>query len=773
MWGWAFGLWIAMTTQAEQGAKWPPSLEFLRSARAAWLAGDLLKAREAYQAVLAAEGVPPHHGEEAQEMLRLLEGGAGPFALPSPECRIVEEAKPAVRFYVAPNGSDAHPGTLERPFATLERARQAVRGLKAQQGLPKGGVAVLIRGGIYPVRGTLRLTEEDSGTPEAPVVYQAYPGERPIFTGGLRLERFEPVREANILRRLPQEARDKVVQADLKALGLEELPPLVLGGFASGRGFRTYPVMELYWNGSPLPLARWPNQGFVRIEGVSDENPILSHGRKGTATGPLFFPHERLSRWAEEPEVLLYGYWFWDWADSYERVERIDPTTGALYLEKPYSRYGFAPGQPFYALNLLCELDAPGEWYLDRQSGRLYLYPPGDVEEAVIELSVFPEPMVIMENVSHVRWEGITWELGAGDAIHVRGGRGCLFAGCTLRRFGGDALVLRDGLEHGVLSCDIHTLGRGAVVLASGDRKTLTPGRSFVENCHIHHLSRIDHTYTPAVLLSGVGNRVAHNLVHDIPSSAFRVGGNEHRIEYNEVFRVVLESDDQGGVDMFGDPTFRGNLFRFNFWHHIGGWEDPKRTPPLGRAGIRLDDAISGNIIYGNIFYRASSGRIGFGGVQIHGGKDNIVDNNLFLECRAAISFSPWPAQRWREFVAGRLEKPDIDRALYLARYPELARLEESPNANWIYRNVVVGCETFLHRDSQANAIGFNWLGPAEAAIEVLRPGHFRLRPDAPFWSAIGFRPIPIDRIGLYPDRFRSRLPEEVRDQGRAGLPTS
>ena len=112
-----------------------------------------------------------------------------------------------------------------------------------------------------------------------------------------------------------------------------------------------------------------------------------------------------------------------------------------------------------------------------------------------------------------------------------------------------------------------------------------------------------------------------------------RVGGNDHVVEYNDVYRVVLESDDQGGVDMWGDPTFRGNIFRCNYWHHIGNWRHPNEGPDCGQAGIRLDDAISGVLIYGNIFYRASSGKAGFGGVQIHGGKDNIFDNNLFVDC--------------------------------------------------------------------------------------------------------------------------------------------
>ena len=230
-------------------------------------------------------------------------------------------------------------------------------------------------------------------------------------------------------------------------------------------------------------------------------------------------------------------------------------------------------------------------------------------------------------------------------------------------------------------------MGRGGTRIVGGDRKTLAPGGHFVENCHIHDLSRIDHTYTPAIWMNGVGNRIAHNLMHDIRSSAIRLNGNDHLVEFNEIRDVVWESDDQGGADMFGNPTYRGNVFRWNYWHHIGDRPRGGEEPHCGRAGIRLDDAISGVLIQGNVFYRCSGGKHGFGGVQIHGGKENVLDNNVFVECAAAVSFSPWGDTRWRKVVGKALDSPDIDKSLYLARYPDLARLGEDHDRNTVSRS--------------------------------------------------------------------------------------
>jgi hypothetical protein len=317
-----------------------------------------------------------------------------------------------------------------------------------------------------------------------------------------------------------------------------------------------------------------------------------------------------------------------------------------------------------------------------------------------------------------------------------------------VRQFAGNGIEVHGGANHGLLSCDIYSMGRGGTVISGGDRKALRPGGHFVENCDIHELSRIDHTYTPAVLLEGVGNRLAHNRFHDVLSSAMRVEGNDHVIEYNEVFNAVLESDDQGGADMFGNPTYRGNAYRYNYWHDIGNRSDTGPHAKCGQAGIRLDDAICGTLIYGNVFERCSHGKTGFGGVQIHGGKDNVVDNNLFIECAAAISLSPWAQDRWQKYVADALSSDQINKALYLERYPALDSLAEHPNRNLVCRNVLIRCEELLRHAPKNLQVLEN---------TVLPNGNASSRPDNPILNRPGFARIPVEQIGLYRDTFRDQ----------------
>ncbi len=705
-------------------------------------------ARREYGKLAGLTGVPPHHVWEAQERTREADRvAAGQPARDPAANRVALPARPApaVTLTVAPGGADTNPGTPDRPLASLAGARQAIRALKAKGPLPRGGVQVVLRGGTYPLRETFALEAQDSGTAEAPIVYRSAPGETARLHGGAVLKGLAPVTDAAVLARLPEAARAKVRQVDLKAAGITDYGKLILRGVGAGTG----PWVDLYWNGRPCTLARWPNEGFARAEAIT----------AGGAGGQPFafrYAGDRPARWTQADDAWLYGFWRWDWADTRVRVTGIDPAKREIKIDNA-AGYGAAGTPRWWAFNLLEELDSPGEWYVDRKAGVLYVWPPSDPAGATVELPLLNNVMISGEKLAQVTFERLTLDCGRSGGLRLTDAEGCLVAGCTVQRFGENGVMVLGGHRVGLFGCDIHTLGRRGTEVIGGDRKTLTPGEHYVENCHIHDFSRIDRTYTPAVQLEGVGNRVAHNLFNESPCHAMRVEGNDHLVEYNEVHSVVYESDDQGAVDVWFNPTYRGGIYRYNHWHHIGEGTDQHM-----QAAIRFDDAISGQVVYGNLFRNTSNGY--FGAVQIHGGKDNWIDNNAFLDCKAAVSFSPWGEAGWKRFVESdgvknAVKEVDATGPLYLARYPELARLAQNCDANRVWRSLVYRCGEFVMRDRGVNELVDNDLSGAVPGFVNEGAGDFSLLPGAPVCQRIGFRAIPFGEMGLYAHPLRASWP--------------
>ena len=718
-------------------------------------------AAEAFEDVLKHADLLPHHRREAEarrdEMRRLAKGLPARDPAAS-RMKLPPLPTPGRTYYVAPDGDDANPGTEDRPVATLKAARDAIRKLKGGAGLPKGGVCVLVRGGTYPVRETFSLEARDSGTAEAPIVYRAASRERngtPIFTGGVELRDFAPVTDPEILKRLPEDARGKVLACDLNRLGIADLPPMGRRGYTNNRPGAA-PWIDLYVDGRPQQLARWPNEGFVKMGTVRQE--AIGASRDAQASGIFDYTDARHERWAQSEDVWLFGYWAYLWAIDSRKVKRIDTKNGRIEIE-PCSGYGYREGYPYFAMNLLEELDAPGEWYLERKTNVLYFLPAGNLTKADVQMPVLATPFLAADGVEHVMFRGLTFDMGCGLGAKVTDCENFVLAGCTFRRLGTWAVEIEGGRACGALGCDMITLGGGGVWVNGGDKGKLIPSGHFVENCLVRDFTRVDRAYAPAAYLDGVGVRISHNLFHDSPHHAIRSEGYDHTIEFNEVHSVVYESDDQAGIDMWGNPAYRGHVIRYNFWHHIGSGRNV-----AGQSGIRLDDMISAVEIYGNVFQRCAGGH--FGGVQIHGGKDNICDNNLFIDCRQAFSFSPWGRNRWLRMLDSPATKTrvaaggvDVTRPPHTVRYPDLAGMQENVDRNFIWRNAAVDCDRFAIRNSGVNELLDNHEFDSDVGFTDGARRDFTLPADSPLYDRFGFRPIPFAEIGLYNDETRASWP--------------
>ncbi len=656
----------------------------------------------------------------------------------------VQAAIGNVVFYVSPSGDDSASGSLERPFASLARARDAIRALKEAGDLPQGGITVHIRGGIYPLTETFTLTRADSGTASSPIMYRVYKDEEVRLTGGKQVEGFKPVTNPAVLRRIDQKYHDKILQTDLREQGITDfgkVSPRRFGGPAHSTG------LELFFEDEPMTLARWPNEGFVKITGLVEPGTVNVRGTKGSKTGKFMYEGDRPKRWADENDVWVHGYWFWDWSDERQQVESIDTDKRIISIAPPYHHYGYRIGQWFYGLNILAELDNPGEWYLDRETGILYFWPPKSIDKRRAVVSVLNN-LVEMSGVSHVVIEGVIFEAARGTAVVMNNCNQTQISSSILRNLGGSAVQIAGGSGNNVMHCEIYNTGSGGISLRGGERQGLTAGGHFAENNHIHHYGRWQRMYTPAIALNGVGNRAAHNLIHTAPHMAVMFGGNDHIIEFNEIHNVCLESNDAGAIYAGRDWTMRGTVIRHNYLHEITGFEN------RGCVGVYLDDMFCGTEIYGNVFYRVT--RAAF----IGGGRDCLVENNIFVDCKPALHIDA-RAMTWAGYHVGttmteRLKAMPYTSELWRKRYPELLNILEdepaSPKGNIVRRNICSGGKWLELHGVDKNIVTMeDNLIDKEPGFVNASSMNFQLKDDSGAYK-LGFKRISIDKIGLLED---------------------
>ena len=165
------------------------------------------------------------------------------------------------------------------------------------------------------------------------------PSEEVRLTGSRRIDQFVPVSNKSVLERLNPAARSKVLVADLAENGVENF----------GKVAATGEQLEVFFQNQPMQLALWPNSGFAKIIDVVGDTPINAHGIAGSKEGWFTYDGERPSRWEDEPDAWLHGYWFWDWSDSFEKIDSIEKSTKTIRLKPPYHNYGYRKNQRYYA----------------------------------------------------------------------------------------------------------------------------------------------------------------------------------------------------------------------------------------------------------------------------------------------------------------------------------------------------------------------------------------------------------------------------------------
>lgn len=547
-------------------------------------------------------------------------------------------------YYVSPSGNDSGTGTKDDPFLTIERAKEAVRNTDRSG---RDGITVAVFAGEYKI-DSLEFTSEDGGTEKCPVTYTAYGDGEVILNGGVTIPRgsFSEITDSEVSGRLPADAAGKVLQISLDSLGItaEQAGKIyAIGNYNTAYkydGDWTGDIYcELFVDDERMTVARYPDKGEYLYTGK-----VISEGRGGESSNAsikvdfedLRNPEpdvyemdsslsERIKGWKSLADVWMFGYWRYDWADASTPVGNVDHNKGTI-SPMFVSRFGAKKDAPYYFFNVFEEMDSPGEWYLDRENNILYLYPPeGCTEDSNICLSISTGNIIKGENADYLTFDGFTVKGTRGDAVSLSGNH-ITVRNCLIKNVSGNALIL-NGYENTARDNEITHTGKGGIIIGGGDRETLKPGSSRADNNLIHDWSEIYETYEPAVTLNDVGNICSHNEIYNSPHEAITYSGNNHIIEYNLIHDVNLKTDDGGAIYSGRRWDWYGIVIRYNCIYNLGadGFEP---------VGIYLDDALSGQSVYGNLIINAPRF-----GIQLGGGRDLDVHDNIVVNSRTPLSY--------------------------------------------------------------------------------------------------------------------------------------
>ncbi len=666
-------------------------------------------------------------------------------------------------FYVSSDAVTSGDGSAEKPFKSIEMAQKAVRNTKKDE-----PITVVIRGGEYYVKNSLEFTSADSGTSSAKVTYKAYDGEKVVIHGMVDIPRakISQVTDENVLSRLQSSVRDKVYEIVLPS----EVANNVGNIFASKVGTYShsydYNMLDLYDNGELMPLSQWPNTAFADVESMSynADNPLLN----------VVFGEEiaaRFSKWTELPKDVVMSYYT---KSGYEHffapVEKISPKDRTIFLNKEnvmsnptYERMGPNANARVVIMNLLEEIDMPGEYVIDRANKKIYIYPQGGEPSNNMSISLTNQPIVLFKGASNITLQGLTIGYCRSDAVKImEKSSNIVIDGCEICNAGTNGIYVHSSTQISVVNSDIYNVGSNGVYMERcGDVIYLKESGNKVNNNDIHNVGRFKKCATGGVVTSYCcGVEITNNRIHRIPHQGVWIDATPiAKVDRNEVYDAVRETMDAGALYVNGGVQDWGVEFTNNFIHDV--------TNDLSGRGSThgtYADAQHHNVkMDNNIFYNVKSGA-----AFQNGGSFASIANNIFIDCPVPTIITDYKNMRsW--ITRGREEAlATVDKETYLKRFPEMekwlkfdaddeARREcvEFELYNNISINYKMSDSVFESLETNKKRIGNN-IGSKSPSIlgwDANKPYYgfdFNYTKDAPIFNEIAdFNIIDYDSIGI------------------------
>lgn len=497
---------------------------------------------------------------------------------------------------------------------------------------------------------------------------------------------------------------------------------------------------------------------------------------------------ERYPQWQEWKEAQVHIFPDATWVNAILPVTGIDRNAGIVYVN---SSLNLRSGNRFFIANVREALDSPNEWYLNKSKGELVYWAaapnfPNDVQviaPAMDRLFVLQGDRDRQSYIEHLHFQGITFQdtdyTLANDyykptdaAIWLSTARSCAIEDCTFTCLGGHGIKLDcSSYENQIVKNRMRHLGQGGIILL-GDT-TNQPFNNTIAFNDIHDCGQVYKHVAGVYVSTGSGNRIAHNRIYRMPRygislKSFDINNYSHQniIEFNEIVDSNLETSDTGAIETLGrDKQISNNIIRYNLIRNVVGMgttKDGKIISPHYTWGIYLDDYSSGIKIYGNIV----EGTV-MGAINIHGGKNNLVENNIFID-GATNQINLASVNGDTSLLTGNV----IRRNIIVYKESKATLLSDDDKTE--QRDRMVDCDFNLYWQKDGmdllktefkltpegnfarwQAAGFDRNSiVADPLFVDPDKGDYRLKSDSPAWK-LGFKPIPIEQIAHKHFQFR------------------
>ena len=588
------------------------------------------------------------------------------------------------------DGDDAYDGTIDYPVKTIERARDIIRNARITGKCNDVPVSIILREGTYTVNSTINLTGADSGDDLFPLTIKAYENENVIISGGTDISASALVSaDDNIKSKIIDEsARNNIKAINLFENGVDELGEISVRSTMISDNKTAQ--AEVSVDGVRMKLAGWPNEGFVG--GISEVIRSGDRSKSGINEGSVFeySGYTRPQLWSEPEKAWIAGALYNNFFYDYYPIESVDGnqitlSRGAVsntYYSKPFFRFE----------NILEELDSPGEYYIDYDTGMMYIYmPEGSTDNSEITVSQTDENILQITNAENIRIENIEFMGGRSSAIVTKGNCSAItIKNCDIHSFGGNGIDISDCTFSTVRDCNVYDVGKNGIVVSGGDYNDIVSSQNVLYNNDIYRFSQLDRAYTSGVSIGyqSVGVKVINNQIHDAPHAGIIFYGVNNEISHNEIDNVVKEFHDMDAiyVNNYNMPWERGNVISYNLFHDIGKETFPEEKQ-MNVAAIRTDNNGHGLIIEHNVFYDIGQNRTNAVSCIHAQGTHNIIRENMFIDCsetymgctkynsEAKYSFESVPDQNGNEtniYISIRNNMTRYQNGIYGKIFPEI-----------------------------------------------------------------------------------------------------